>query len=238
MMGGEGKSESFNSFYKAFFEAGGGSGENPRVGGQYIGTNLSNQLGGYDIKYDIKFNENIATIYFQRIGEDSDTSKTSLISSYISTLGAEFKFFKNDLLNSIVLELSKTSTEDNWAYAKYNITYAHNVYQSGYRYKGLPIGAFIDADSKYSQLSFLKELSDNSHFKLDLFYAEPNVDQSGVSVWGTSGEPFYGLKTKYKTQFSKKLSMELIFTLTDKKLSFLDKNLDKNILGLITEYNF
>jgi len=46
------------------------------------------------------------------------------------------------------------------------------------------------------------------------------------------------LKTKYKTQFSKKLSMELILTLTDKKLPFLDKNLDKNILGIITEYNF
>ena len=114
MIGGEGRSESFNSFYKAFFEAGGGSGEYERVEGEYIGTNLSNQLGGYDIKYDIKFNENIATIYFQRIGEDSDTSSTSLISSYISTLGAEFKFFKNDLLNSIILESSKTSTEDNY----------------------------------------------------------------------------------------------------------------------------
>ena len=102
----------------------------------------------------------------------------------------------------------------------------------------MPIGAFIDSDSKYSQLSLLKELSDNSHFKLDLFYAEPNVDQSGQSVWGSSGEPFYGLKTKYKTQFSKKISMELILTLTDKKLPFLDKNLDKNILGIITEYNF
>ena len=64
------------------------------------------------------------------------------------------------------------------------------------------------------------------------------MDQSGVSVWGSSGEPFYGLKTKYKTQISKKLSIELILTLTDKKPSFLDKNLDKNILGIITEYNF
>ena len=102
----------------------------------------------------------------------------------------------------------------------------------------MPIGAFIDADSKYSQLSFLKEVSDNAHFKLDLFYAEPNVDQGGVSVWGSSGKPFYGLKTKYKTQFSKKLSMELILSLTDKKLPFLDLNLDRHILGIITEYNF
>ena len=141
-------------------------------------------------------------------------------------------------MNSIILESSKTSTEDNWAYAKYNVTYRHGIYRSGYRYRGLPIGAFIDADSKYTQLSFLKEISDNSHFKLDLFYAEPNVDQSGSSVWGSSGELFYGLKTKYKTQFSKKLSMELVLTLTDKKLPFLDKNLDKNILGIITEYNF
>ena len=64
------------------------------------------------------------------------------------------------------------------------------------------------------------------------------MDQSGPSVWGSSGELFYGLKTKYKAQFSKKLSMELILTLTDKKLPFLDKNIDKNILGIIIEYNF
>ena len=201
MIGGEGRSESFDSFFKAFFEVGGR--ENPRVEGKYIDRDVSNQLGGYDIKYDIKFDKNIASIYFQRIGEDSDTSSTSLISSYISTLGAEYKFFRNGLVNSIVLEFSKTSTEDHYAYAKYNITYSHATYQSGYRYRGLPIGAFIDADSNYAQLSFLKEINDNSHFKIDLFYAEPNVDQSGPSVWGSSGELFYGLKTKYKTQFSK-----------------------------------
>ena len=229
MIGGEGRSESFDSFFKAFFEA---------THAAVPGKDVSNQLGGYDIKYDIKFNENIASIYFQRIGEDSDTSSTSLISSYISTLGAEYKFFKNDLMNSITLEFSKTSTEDNFAYERYNITYAHSTYQSGYRYRGLPIGAFIDADSKYSQLSFLKEINENSRFKMDLFYAEPNVDQIGTSIWGSTGKPFYGLKTKYKTQISKKLSMELILTLSDKKLPFLNNNIEKNILGLITEYSF
>ena len=64
------------------------------------------------------------------------------------------------------------------------------------------------------------------------------MDKNGTSVWGSSGEPFYGLKTKYKTQFSKRLSIELLLALTDKKLPFLDKNLDKNILGFIAEYNF
>ena len=238
MIGGEGRSENFDSFFKAFFDIGAGSKENPSDNDEISEENLSNQLGGYDIKYDFKLSESIGSIYFQRIGEDSDTSSTSPISSYIYTLGTEFKFFKNDLLNSIVLEFSKTSTEDNYAYRKYNITYEHSIYKSGYRYRGLPIGAFIDADSKYSQLSFLREINDKSHFKLDLFYAEPNVDQSGVSIWGSSGKPFYGLKTKYNTQISKKLSMELILTLTDKKLPFLDKNLDKNILGIVTEYNF
>ena len=238
MIGGKGKSENFDSFFKAFFDVGAGSKENPSYDDEISGENLSNQLGGYDIKYDFALSKSLGSVYFQRIGEDSDTSSTSLISSYISTLGIEFKFFKNDLLNSIILESSKTSTEDNYAYKKYNITYAHSIYQSGYRYRGLPIGAFIDGDSKYSQFSFLKEISDNSHFKIDIFYSEPNVDRSGTNVWGSSGEPFYGLKTKYKTQVSKKLTMELILTLSDKKLSFLDEKLDKNILGLITEYSF
>ena len=52
-------------FIKAFFEGGGR--RISKVEGKYIGKDLSNQLGGYDIKYDIKFNENIASIYFQRI---------------------------------------------------------------------------------------------------------------------------------------------------------------------------
>jgi hypothetical protein len=73
---------------------------------------------------------------------------------------------------------------------------------------------------------------------MDLFYIEPNVDESGTSIWGSSGEPFYGLKTKYKTQVTKRLTMELVLTLSDKKISFLDEKLDKNILGLITEYSF
>ena len=42
----------------------------------------------------------------------------------------------------------------------------------------------------------------------------------------------------FKTQISKKLSIELILTMRDKKLQFLDKDLDKDILGFIAEYNF
>ena len=70
-------------------------------------------------------------------------------------MGTEFKFFKNDLLNSIVLEISKTSTEDHFAYE--NITLLMRIVFINLDIDtGIANRAFIDADSKYSQLSFLK----------------------------------------------------------------------------------
>ena len=55
------------------------------------------------------------------------------------------------------------------------------------------------------------------------FMLNQTLIKAGQVFGANTGKPFYGLKTKYKTQFSKKLSMELILTLTDKKLPFLNK---------------
>ena len=61
----------------------------------------------------------------------------------------------------------------------------------------------LEKEMRNGKIDFLKEINDNSHIKIDLFYAEPNVDQSGPSVWGSSAELFYGLKTNTKLNFQK-----------------------------------
>ena len=57
--------------------------------------------------------------------------------------------------------------------------------RQGYRYRGLPIGAFIDTDSKFTQISYLREITENQLLKTDLFYAEPNTDAVGRNIWGS-----------------------------------------------------
>ena len=235
MMGGDGKREDFKAFRRAFFEP--GSGENPEIKSGVKGDNVSNQLAGYDVKYDISLEKGLLSIYFQQIAEDADTGDTSPLSAYMNSFGSEFKFNINGLLNSIIIEFTKTITEDHYRNGR-NIAYEHGVYQSGYRYRGIPIGAFIDTDSKYIQISYLKEVNDSDRINFDLFYAEPNKDNDGRNVWGSAGEPFFGLKTKYKFKLTKNLSTSFVLTLSDKKLLYLDKSLSKNILGFIAEYNF
>lgn len=235
MMGGDGKREDFKAFRRAFFEP--GSGENPEIKSGIKGDNISNQLAGYDVKYDISLEKGLLSIYFQQIAEDADTGDTSPLSAYMNSFGSEFKFNINGLLNSIIIEFTKTITEDHFRNGR-NVAYEHGVYQSGYRYRGIPIGAFIDTDSKYIQISYLKEVNDSDRINFDLFYAEPNKDNDGRNVWGSAGEPFFGLKTKYKFKLTKNLSTSFVLTLSDKKLLYLDKSLSKNILGFIAEYNF
>ena len=102
----------------------------------------------------------------------------------------------------------------------------------------MPIGAFIDTDSKYFQISFSREFGYGDYLEIDLFYGEPNTDAVGRNIWGDSGDYFYGLQTKYKYEITENLSAKLILTLTDKKLQYINKELDRNIIGWVAEYKF
>ena len=134
----------------------------------------------------------------QEIAEDGDTSPTSPLSGYMLTLGSELKFEVNGLLRSLVIEFTRTILDRHNSATGRNLAYEHGTYKSGYRYRGLPIGAFIDTDSKYFQISFSREFGYGDYLEIDLFYGEPNTDAVGRNIWGDSGDYFYGLQTKYK----------------------------------------
>jgi hypothetical protein len=203
------------------------------------GYDYSNQLAGYDIKYDLVINDLLASFYLQEIAEDGDTSSTSPFSGYMLAFGSEIKYEVNGLLRSFIVEFTRTILDRHNSESRgRNLAYEHGTYKSGYRYRGLPIGAFIDTDSKFTQISYLREVKENQVLKIDLFYAEPNTDALGRNIWGSAGDTFFGLKTKYKFKYSKNLSTSFVLTLNDKNLVYLDKSLSKNILGFIAEYNF
>ena len=238
-IGGEGRREDLTTFSKAFFGALEAA-DNPGVSSaNKDGYDYSNQLAGYDIKYDLVINDLLASFYLQEIAEDGDTSSTSPFSGYMLTFGSEIKYEVNGLLRSFIVEFTRTILDRHNSESRgRNLAYEHGTYKSGYRYRGLPIGAFIDTDSKFTQISYLREVKENQVLKTDLFYAEPNTDAVGRNIWGSTGDPFFGLKTKYKFKYSKNLSTSFVLTLSDKNLLYLDKSLSKNILGFIAEYNF
>lgn len=236
-IGGEGRREDLTTLSKAFFGALEGA-DNPGVqSGTEGGYDYSNQLAGFDIKYSFSFLDKMFSLYLQEIAEDGDTSPTSPFSKYIITYGGEIKYNVSGLLRAYSIEFSRT-VADRSNDAQYNTIYEHGSYRSGYRYRNLPIGAFIDSDSEYLQLSHHRELINSNLLSTSIFYAEPNKDANGRSIWGDAGEPFYGLKIKYKLNFSKNFSTELILTSTDKSLTFLEKEMNKNIIGIIGRYNF
>tara|TARA_B100001057_G_scaffold58258_1_gene51668 strand:+ start:347 stop:1816 length:1470 start_codon:yes stop_codon:yes gene_type:complete len=237
-MGGEGRREDFSTFLKAFFGALEGA-DNPGLSAaNKDGYDYSNQLAGYDLKYDFFYKHFLASIYFQEVAEDGDTSSTSPLSGYTSTFGSEIKYDENGLLRALTIEFSRTKLDRHNSSKGINTAYEHWIYKSGYRYRGLPIAAFIDNDSKYTQISYSRELSEKQLFELNFYYSEPNMDATGRHIWGNSGDPFYGIKTKYEFDITKNLSAKIILNLSDKKLNFLEKSLDKNILGFSAEYNF
>ena len=236
-IGGEGRRQDLTSLYKAYFGAF-ELADNPGAEGSQSNYDYSNQLAGFDLKYDLLIKDFLFTFYAQEIAEDADHSPTSPFSGYISTLGSELKYQVNGLLRSFVLEFTRTIADRHNSPTGRNVVYEHGSYKSGYRYRGLPIGAFIDTDSKYTQVSFISEIKRNNFIETSFYYAEPNTDADGRSIWGNSGSPFYGLKTKYKLEISKNLSAEFNLTIADEKLTFLNSRLDKNILGFTIEYDF
>ena len=144
------------------------------------------------------------------------------------------------MLRSYIFEISKTDSV--WhgnpvGGRRFNVIYEHGIY-GGYRYRGIPIAAFIDNDSIYAQFTYGRELSDDSSISIDIFYGDLNKDGSGESVWGNSANIVQGLKTKYKRNISNNLEAELRVLITDENLNFTNKVVDKNIVGLSLNYKF
>ena len=194
----------------------------------------SNQLAGWDLKYDFFLKDKMLTTYVQNIGEDGDFGRY-FISKEIVALGMELKYLKKGLLKSYGMEFSNTIGDYGLLY---NVNYEHGNYKSGYRYKKLPIGAFIDNDSLFLNFKFISEVNSKLRYSSNLFYGKLNRDGFGQNVWGNQKSKVLGFKLKINYVVSDSLSFETNVIFKDSELFLLDKKLDKNSINLALHYSF
>ena len=227
MFGGDGKDNSFKALWDSI------RGDASTLQGK-SDTNIDNELAGLDIKYGFSIKDLVWSFYGQYIGEDG-TDYWPWRTFYLA--GTEFIFLIDNKLNSVVIEYIDTFYKGNEGYT--NFTYEHTSYTSGYRYRGSPLGAFIDGDSNYMHLSVNSEINNLTKIEFSLFYGNLNKDKSGAeNSWGTSNEDFYGIVLNFDFSINSKIEVGLNLTSLSESLSYKGKALDKNILGMDFKYRF
>lgn len=227
MFGGDGKDNSF----KALWDAVRGDASTHQGSGD---SNIDNELAGVDLKYSFTIKDLVWSFYGQYIGEDG-TDYWPWRTFYLA--GTEFTYLKNGKFNSLVIEY--IDTYYNGQDTGTNVIYEHGSYTSGYRYKGSPLGAFIDGDSNYVHLSFNGEANNLTNIEFSMFYGNLNKDNSGVqNSWGTINDDFFGIILNFDFKVNTKIDVGLNLMSLSETLSYRGKILDKNIIGLDFKYRF
>lgn len=109
-----------------------------------------NQLAGFDIRWSLP--ERPLAFYWQWIGEDSRQGGPQ-IGSFMRMLGAEIRhdFLSENWTQRTWVEIADTTCQQGgigFGGNKFNCSYQHGTYQTGYRYEGLPLGYTTDTDSE------------------------------------------------------------------------------------------
>ena len=232
MFGGDGKDNSL----KALWDSIRGDASTSKGNSD---SNIDNELAGFDMKYSFNINNLVWSFYGQYIGEDG-TDYWPWRTFYLA--GTEFIFLKGSKLNSVVIEYIDTYYNGQGSgtnAVSTNVIYEHSAYASGYRYKGSPIGAFIDGDSNYMHLSLYSEIDSVTNIEFSIIYGNLNKDSSGTkNSWGITNKDFYGIVLNFDFKFNSKIDFGLNLMSISESLSYRGKALDKNILGIDFKYRF
>jgi len=227
MFGGKGKDNSLKALWDSI------SGDASTMKGEQDG-NIDNELAGFDLKYSFNLNNVVWSFYGQYIGEDG-TDYWPWRTFY--SLGTEFIYLEQGKLRSLVIEY--IDTYYNGVDTGTNITYEHGSYTSGYRYKGTPLGAFIDGDSNYAHISFNGEINNFTNLEFSVLYGNLNKDKSGnKNSWGINNEDFFGIVFNFDFKISPKIEAGLNFISLSEELIYRGRILEKNIVGLDFKYRF
>ena len=121
----------------------------------------------------------------------------------------------------------------------YQGSYEHSPYLSGYRFKGSPIGAFIDGDSNYAHLSYNGEINNFTNIEFSIFYGNFNKDKDGIrNSWGTQNDDFFGIALNFDFKINSKIDAGINITSLSEELLYREKFIDKTIIGLDFKYRF
>ncbi len=132
-----------------------------------------NQLAGLDIRWSLPI-DIPTTLYFSAIGEDE---ANYMPAKNIFQLGV-----------SSIIEFGETPWRWYLEYAdtavwneRFNITYEHHIYRTGYRYNGRSIGSTYDNDSRAFVFGIMGRLSKDSSFSVKLKSLKINSDGDFIS---------------------------------------------------------
>lgn len=204
-------------------------------------SKFGNQLAGIDFNLQLNMLDMNVNLYGQTIGEDAPTDnilpadKVTLfgVSSYKTLNSGLLKFYFETIDSN--LSCGKNS-------AIKNCFYEHTQYQSGYRYRGLPIGSIYDNDSTSYVLG--ASFSNHQHFaEAKIKHLQLNQDSSDIAtVSGNGGHYLVDKSTElilleYSHQYQWSEHQTLAVELQSKLKGSLAKE-DDHIVNLVYKHYF
>lgn len=204
-------------------------------------SKFGNQLAAIDANLHFSLLKMNFNLYGQVVGEDAPTSgilpadKVSMYGLSVQTLlrAGLFKMY----FETIDSNLSCRQTDN-----RQNCLYEHSTYQSGYRYKGIPIGSPYDNDSISHVLGFT--LTNNQHF-IEMKFKKLSLNEdsaNSITESGLSGHYLVAEKTEltlleYSHQYDWSQSHRIKLDLQSKLDGSLPSE-DDHILQVLYQYNF
>jgi len=187
MWGGEGRDGDMTAFFKSLTS----QDENTKGGS-------GNQLGGFDLRYGFPLSDSLSSaIYAQLIGEDE---AGFMPSKYMSMLGFESTFAMSSsqsFVKGFVEYVDSTAGSLNDP--QYNTAYEHSAYKSGYRFRGRPIGASFDGDSRAISAGLTWNMVDNRSMGVTLNRFELNRDGgAGKNTISRYKQDLFQVKVDYQ----------------------------------------
>lgn len=177
-----------------------------------------NQLASVDVKYI--FN-NDTELHFQIAGEDESGY---LPSRTFYNIGFKKRIFQGKVTFDHADTMSSSGIN--------NYTYNHFLYKDGYRYRGQPLGAGIDADSRISILSYQKHTDSGFFYNLKYYSGQINENNSSTNYLSSQASDISGLSLDVIKNF-KKYKISLRYGYFD-----VSEELSKNNISLRIEHIF
>jgi hypothetical protein len=146
-----------------------------------------NQLAGFDLRWSYSLGNFSGSLYGQMIGEDE---AGGMPSRYIGMGGIELQTLLYQTHLRLSLEGQNTTVYfyDSDKFSP-DVAYEHSIYNSGYRYRGRPIGASSDNDSEAYHLRGQLHFPNGSRLNIGLGRWRFNVDGSNEPPPGGSRFP-------------------------------------------------
>ena len=233
IFGGDGKDNSLKALWDSI------RGDASTMKGKSDG-NIDNELAGFDFKYSFSVRKAVWSIYGQYIGEDG-TDYWPWRTFY--SFGSEWILENKGLFKSISIEYY-----DTFYYGEDigdNVIYEHRTYASGYRYNGNPIGAFIDGDSEYINLSIQSEINEKNLFKLSFVYGDfakekgpKTYVKNTTNTWKGNNKNLFGIILSFNFKIKEKVLLNFNLSSLNEDFTYRGKILDKEVVGINLNYRF